>query len=106
VPLASRPTESRAETLANNSSFDWRRSTLACADYEKLRREFESERGEWFRIVGDSEHKSKVLANEVLESVNEVRREMFHHRQFCHECNHADIAIPPKARSAQAGNTH
>jgi len=73
---------------------------MTCADYEKPKRDFESERAEWFRIVGDPEHKSKELANEALERVNEVRQEMFHHRQFCHECNGGRSAVPPKAQSA------
>ena len=76
---------------------------MGCADYERLRRDSASEHEVWLDLMGASEGKSKKLANEALERMNEIRSQMFAHRQLCAECNRVATVIAPKVRSAKAG---
>jgi hypothetical protein len=79
---------------------------MFCADYQKLKKEFETERERWLSFVATSERKSKELALEALERMNQVRHQMFRHLQLCSECNHPATTIAPKVRSAKAGGSN
>jgi hypothetical protein len=87
---------------------------MACEDYGQLRKEFEFELQTWTYLVSPnyspmrdiSARKSKQLATEALGRMNEVRRQMFRHRQFCAECHRTETTITPKARSANAGSAN
>ena len=76
---------------------------MCCVDYEKLRKGSAFELKVWRDLMGASEGKSKKLANEALERMNEIRRQMFAHRQWCAECDRAATANVPKVRSVKAG---
>jgi hypothetical protein len=80
---------------------------MACAAYEQLRKGFEVEREGWLYFVSPNcarRHGSERI--DTLGRMEEVRRQMFVHRQFCAECNRPAVAIAPKVKSAKSGGTH
>jgi len=80
---------------------------MACAAYEQLRKRFEAEREGWLYFVSPNcarHHGSERI--DTLGRMDDVRRRMFVHRQFCAECNFPAITIAPKVKSAKLGGTH
>jgi hypothetical protein len=77
---------------------------MFCADYQKLKKAFGTERERWLSFAAASERKSKDLAIEALEKMNQVRSQMFTHRQLCAACNGTDTPKTLKTRSAKAGS--